>query len=481
MITRSATAKFFKNWWVFILYLVIYFIAINIVSIIRFLQFDVFYYDHSVFEQAIWSFAHFRAPLVDGISGYGLLNQLGDHFDPALYLLSPLYWVTSSYIAIFILGNTLILLSAIVLIIIASKHIKNKLMIFAIVTAYTLFIGMQNTVISGFHSELPALFTLSITLFALSSKKWKFYWTFLILTLLLKETFASIGLGLGTFLFFSGEKRKGIYSILISFAYYLVAVKVGIPLFHGFYKYGATFHGPVQSVALMFYPWIKTRTLIISFSTFGALPLLAFAFLPAILVDYFARFVLNGSPARIDLGLHYNAMVTLLLAYGSILGVEYLHRYKTYRKFIGLHAVLIITLVLFFHYKLHGPLGLVHNSAFYKHTKELGFLNNLVNQIPLSDGYLMTLNNLAPHLTHTHKVMLLRVGYQEWMPQIIALDIRGGQNANNYWPATSETYKAMYSALSSDPNYTEKKITNEQIIFIKKDNVNYEWYKTFGN
>lgn len=480
MLQKKLALKFIKTWWVFALYLSIYFIATNTVSIIRFLQFDVFYYDHSAYESSLWQAAHFKEPLIDGIrQDNRLINQLTDHFGPALYLLAPLYWFTNSYIAIFILQNLLLTLSAVFLIASAVKLIKSKLMSFTILISYTLFVGTQNLVISGLHQEFPALLTLSVALFAITYKKWKLYWVFLVLTLLMKENFVSISIGLGIFLFLSKEKAKGIASVFLSIVYYIFAMKVAVPLMGNKYVLSTNIYSPIESVVLMFLPLVKTQTMLLSFLTFSFLPLGSLAFLPAILIDYFVRFVLNGSPARINLGLHYNGMVALLLAYASLLGVAYLQKIKVYKKFINIHAILIIILVLVLHNRLHGPLGLFYNKAFYTHTKNLNFLQNFVKKIPTSDGYTMTLNNLGSHLTHEHKVVLLRGEYWEWMPQTIALDMREGQNPNNFWPLTEEITKGMVQNLEKDPNYKENKITDNQIIFSKKENVDLRWYDQF--
>ena len=106
----------------------------------------------------------------------GFISQFGDHFTPTLYIFTPIYWITNSYEPILVIGNILTVASAFVLYLIARKRIKSGLMVFAIILAYTLFIGLQNTIIANLHTELPALLTLALTLLAIERKKWKLFW-----------------------------------------------------------------------------------------------------------------------------------------------------------------------------------------------------------------------------------------------------------------------------------------------------------------
>jgi len=309
-----------------VFYLLLFLIAINAVVLNRFWQFEAFYYDHGIFDSSIWQVAHFHWPIIDHLED-GFIRQLGDHFTPTIYLLIPIYWLTSAYEPILVVENLFVAASAFVIFLIAKDKIPNRSMVFAIVLAYTLFIGLQNTIIANFHSELPALLTLAITLWAIEKKRWKYYWVFLVLTLGCKQNFAAIGVGLGIYLLTIKERKVGLATIIFSFAYYLFATKLAIPLL-GLrpYAYGSSIYSPIEMVKNVFVPSMKLETLGVSFATFGLLPFAGLGFLPSILQDFGTRFVFS-SPARWDLGLHYNATLAVLLAYGSIVGVTTLLKY----------------------------------------------------------------------------------------------------------------------------------------------------------
>lgn len=419
----------------------------------RFWQFEAFYFDHGIFDSALWQVAHGQLPYIDHLS-QTLTLQLADHFAPVMYLLSPLYFFTSGYEALLFVENLLFIASCLVVFFLAKKHIKSKLLVFALVIAYTLFIGIQNALIANFHTELPALFTLALALYFLDRKLWPPFFFFLLVTFGLKETFVTIGAGLGLYLLLTKNVRAGLVTIFLSLFYYLTVIKIIIPVLAGReYFYDIAKVGPLDLLPHLFFPPIKTETIIVSFLTFGALPLFAPAFLPAIFQDFFLRFVLTSGPARWDLGLHYNATLTLLLAYGAILGSKWLITKPRYKKFLTIHALATIALVLFFHrFRYHGPVALAYNPAFYPHTKNLDFLRNFIAKIP-TDGVVMTQNNLAVQMTHTHNPLLLRSDYGKYRPDYVAFDFRDGQNANNFWPLDPPNWTKFPQDLAADVNY----------------------------
>ncbi len=472
--------KIFKGDLPTLVYLLIYLIAINILVLLRFRQFEAYYFDHGLYDRAIWQVAHFQAPFIDHHFTNGPLLQLGDHFTPSMYLFSPVYWFTSSYEALLMINNLLVVLSAFVIFLIAKRHIKKSLMVFAIIFAYTMFVGMQNALISNFHPEISALFPLSLVFYFMDKRKWRWFWVFLIIMLGFKETFVALTVCLGIYLWLKKDKKQGICVIIFAVLYYFFIVKLIIPrLINHPYYYPLNIKSlnPIYLLGQFFAPEIKIRTLFISFATFSFLPMINLPFLPIVIQDYFLRFVIDGSPSRIDLGLHYNAIPDLLMAVSSIYAVTVLSKIKNYQRFINLHAIAIVLLVSFYQYKLHGPLGLTYNPVFYTQTKNLDFLRVFVAKIPKDKSLVMTQNNLAAQMTHETNVMLLRLNYFRWMPDVIAIDVRDGQSANNYWPLPPEHFTKLYQILEHDPNYQKVSVTKNQIYYLKKKQIDFQWYK----
>jgi uncharacterized membrane protein len=475
---KNNNFSFFKSWWFLVLFLIFYFLASNILVILRYKQFEVFYFDHGLYDQALWNASKLELPLIDHL-GSKYLNQLGDHFSPVMYLIILIYWLFPGYLTLFVMGNILIITSAWVLFLLARLKIKSKLMVSAVVIAYLMFVGMQNAILFAFHPIQIAVLTLMLMFYFFEKKNWKGFWISFILSLLVKETLVSIFIGFGIYLFLRKFYKKSLVMIVGTLIYYYVIVFHLMPLINNSqYFYHAQFYSLPEMVSQFFYPWIKSKTMFYSFASFGFLPILNITFLPTIIQNYFLRFVLNRSSVRWDLGLHYNAVISVLMAYSSILAVSFLNRVKWYKKFIGFHACIIILFVFVYHqFIYHGPLGLTYNKVFYTRTKDFEFLNNLIKKANIKkDDLVMTGNNIAPHLTHDCRVILFREKYWEWMPDKVLMDKRGGQDINNHFPLNRIAFQTMIESLDTDPNYTKIAVAEDQWIFLKKQKTDMDLY-----
>jgi len=316
------------------------------------------------------------------------------------------------------------------------------------------------------------LLTLAAALYFAETKRWRWFWVAILITLGFKEIFVGLLAGVGCYLILQRQWRQGLTAIAISLAYYFVATRMIIPYFSG-QPYG--YPMPAVSLATMvtgfFWPALKLKTILISLITFGALPIVGGAVLPLLGQDLFIRFVL-GTPHAWDLTLHYSAMMSIILYFGAIKGAEFLNQFAWYRSVAFGHGVLIVIAATLLHYRLHGALGLVYNRAFYTQTAGHAFLDRFIEQIPNS-GLVMTQNNLAVKLLHTHQIMLLRDDYWRWMPNVIAIDIREGQSPNNYWPINPGD---LYRTLKQDPNYQLHQPSEQQIYFTKKADPDMNFY-----
>src|SRR5690606_312203 len=91
-------AKTIKKNASFLDYFAIFFFVIfalfgSLVSLHRFWQYDIYYYDFGIFDQALWKVAQFKAPIIEHLVVGGKWI-FADHFNPSLFVLSPLYWFT---------------------------------------------------------------------------------------------------------------------------------------------------------------------------------------------------------------------------------------------------------------------------------------------------------------------------------------------------------------------------------------------------
>lgn len=447
---------------------ILFTIAGILVSLNRFWQYEVFYFDFGIYDQAIWNVSRFGAPIIEHhiVGGKWIF---ADHFNPSLFLLSPFYWLSAKSETLLVVQAVIVGLSGVILYKIGKYLLKNKLFALGILVCYLLFLGLQNAVISDLHDLTVMTLPLVLTFWAIIHKKVWLYFLFLVITLGFKESNFLLGAGIGISIFFLRKEwfKMGLITIALSLIWGYVSIKIIIPSFsNGIYAYSPVFSSNIFENIYSFidHPF-KQRTLFYSFLSFGFLPFLAPEIWFLLLQDYAIRFVGDSCCSRWDLGLHYNAPSAVLLGIASILALRRLQRIKSISKFLPLLIILIIGNAIFlYRFVLHGPLALAYNPAFYNHTKDFAFLNNLVKKIP-NNASVMTQNNLASHFTH-QKVFLLKDNYDNYKPEYIVVDLRNEQNPNNFFG--TKNILTIVELLRKDSKYELIYQTKEQFIYRRK-------------
>lgn len=461
-----------KKYKIILIISIIYTAITLLVTLNRFWQYEAFYYDHGIYDMAIWKVSRFKTPTIEHLDIPGKII-FADHFHPTIFLFTPLYWLTERQEVILIGQAIIIGLSILFAYLIAEYLIKNKIMRYALIFSFIGFIGFQNALIANFHDVTIGILPLLISVWAALTKRWRLYWVSLFFMLGSREMMGLVGASLGIYLLSKGRsyRKYALLTIVICLAYWYVAVNMIIPYF----RQGPFLYQPqyptsiVEGFTRFYYPWIKTRTIFWSLLTFGFLPLLYPPLYPAIILDYIIRFVLNTGSARWDLGLHYNVVVTPLLFLASVEAVKRLEKKYKSKSFINIFAFVLIITVVSLHYFLRGPLGLSYNSVFYKHTGNQKFMDDILSAIP-KEGKIMAPGNIAVRLTH-YNVILPRGNYQEYNPDVIVIDLREGQNPNNYWPLQEGSTVNLRNKLKLDINYKDIMNDPNRHIFVKSRNL----------
>lgn len=448
------------------IFVILYAVAAVLVSLHRFWQYEVFYFDFGIFNQAIWYASRLQPPVIEHLVVPGKWI-FADHFSPTMFLLAPLYWVTSHQEVLLIAQALAVSLSGLVLYRIGQRVLKDNLVSFAVMVAYLLFVGLQNAIITDLHEVTVGTLPLMLLLWAYVARRQKFFWLFLLLTLGIKESTAILGATLGLIIMLTDKKwrRIGVVTLIISIAWGLIATKLIVPFFSG----GAYGYSPILPTELwghiagFFNEAIKRKTLLYSFGSFLFLPLL---YPPAWLLmiqDFYIRFVPKNTNLRWDLGLHYSAQLAPILGYGAVMALK-----KFRRPILG--VFLIVVAVYLHQFKLHGPLGLAYNPAFYAHTKNFAFLDRLILQVP-KNATVMAQNNLATRFSH-QTVFLLRKNYWDWESDYIVIDARDGQNPNNFFGIKDYQgigdIEEIIGSIRVDPAYQTIYQTEKQFVFKKK-------------
>lgn len=452
--------------------LIIY-LALSIsVGLNRYWQFNAFWYDFGIFDETVWKLSRFQLPIIEQLSPPHGEIVWGDHFNPSAILLTPFYWITDRTEIIIVAQSLFVTISAGVFYFISRDLIKNALARFALLLSFMGYVGLQNALYTDVHNIVFAMLPLSLAFWAIYKRAWKLYWLFLLLTLGFQETMSAVGIGLGIFIILKCRKdlNVGFLTILISLVWGLVFIKfLGPALVGHSYTYQPQVPASVIDMAKsLVIPYdLKLKTILVTFATFGFIPVISISTIFLIFENFFERFVLNAAATRWDLGFHYNALLSPIMFVATLEALLIIQKTK-FRRFITLWAIITILVTIFIHrFYYHGPLLLATNRIFYDQTKNAKFLDNFVKQIP-TNGLLMTQNNFAAHFTHKN-VILLNKNYEQIMPDIIAIDIRGGQNANNFFPLSEGGTKELISSLYQNPNYIDESLSKNELIFIRKD------------
>jgi uncharacterized membrane protein len=419
---------------------------------------------------AIWRVSRFQLPIVDHPSfGDSGLLIFGDHFNPSMLLLAPLYWITSRQEIILIAQTLASTFGAFFAFLIARKCVTNKLAVFSLIFAYLGFVGLQNALITDLHDATLSVLPITIIFWALINRKWKTMYLFLIVLLGLKESFSGLGVAIGIYIILRDRKNylHGVAVIAVSIIWGLLAIHYIIPHFSkGIYLYtpGNIPTNPLELIKGFTEPPIRIRTMFYSFLTFGFTPFLDIAILPAIFENFFERFILLNRAN--DLGFHYNAPLSPLMFMGGVYAFKLISKYKNLKKIVPIYAIFIVLIVGYLQrVQLDGPLGLSYNRVFYQQNDHVKYVDEFVKHFPKS-GVIMTQNDLAVRLTHQN-VKLIRLNYGTINPDYVILNLTDGMNANSYYPVSAEEVKSMRDKLIDDKNYKLTKYGDELYIFSK--------------
>lgn len=453
-------------------FIAIYTLAAIIVSVLRYYQFETHYFDFGIFDKAIWEASRLQAPIVYHMNfDTGKNIILADHFNPSIFLLSPLFWITERREILLIAQAVSVGLSAVIGFYIARTLVKSKIAIFALIVSYLGFIGMQNALITDFHEATIVTVPLMLSIWAALKRKWKLFYVCLFVILGFKEAFAGLGVGLGLFLVITGrENRKHtVTTIGISLLWAYLTTSIIIPHLSGRPYFYAPQDG-LLGVKLMIEGILsfdtRAKTLFYSFASFGFLPAFYAPLLPAISENLISRFI--SDPARFGLQFHYSAPLSALMFFSSAFVFQRMEKSKRLVKIIVPYSVLIISFVFVMHqFYLRGPLALAYNPTFYSQTKNTKYIEDFLKKMP-QNGLIMTQNDLSVRFTHGD-VMLLDKNYLDKKPTHVILNLTPGQNLNNYFPLSAGDAIELKNLLLYDNNYKLTKFGDELYLFTRID------------
>lgn len=462
-------AKLYKRKEEIVIYLLIalFFIASSLVSVLRYYQFQSFYFDFGIFDRALWLAAHFKTPVVFHPNFHGAEKIIfADHFNPSMFLLAPLYWITDKREIFLIAQSLIVALSGFIAYQFSKFFVKNTWVRVGLLCCYFLFVGLQNAMISDIHDATLATLPLMIAFWTIEKKKWVLYFAMLFIILGLKESFAGLVIGVGLYVAWKRQFKQALATIIVSLTWFYLVTNFVIPYFSGapyFYSSGANADFAISSV---FSPLIKIKTMFFSFLSFGFLPLFYPPLWPAIFENFFERFA-TLSDTRWGLGLHYSATLSPLFFVASVKVVAYLQKRKVPSLVFTVLGIILFCITLFLHrFILHGPLGLSYNPDFYHAAAKTKYLDNFIQHIP-HKGLIMTQQDIAVRLTHEN-VTLLDTNFTVTKPDVIVLNLTPGLDPNVYFPAGLSVATKIKDRLLQDEHYHVIKYGDQLYLFVRK-------------
>jgi uncharacterized membrane protein len=315
---------------------------------------------------------------------------------------------------------------------------------------YVWFVGLHNALITEFHEVGLLPLPVSLLLYGMIAKRAGWLWIGVLLTLMVKETtFVIPGwFGLWMVWHYRGRWRRLGWMVSVAAAIYgLTVLFVIIPFFAGgdYYYLSEARESSGRWEALD----MKFATVWQSLASYGFLPLLAPDALVPVLANWLSRF--QSSYARLDLGLHYNAEVAPTLLFAAAFGLKrILSRAKVriaplfFSLFVLSVGVIVLSVLT-----LQSPIRLAIIPDFYRHTENFGFLERLLAAVP-EHGLIMASHHLAGKLAD-RDVLMLRDNYWNYQPDWIVVDMRDGQEPNNFLGLQDPD--RVFATLLGDPDY----------------------------
>lgn len=436
-----------------------FFLFFCALTLTRFYSFQVFYYDFGIFARMIWLLAHFQAPYIEHVS-LGHILFLGDHFNPSIALMAPLFWVTSDLRILLVEQAFAIAASGVVMYKIARKSDLSFLVAIFATTMYLIFAGTLNPLVTDWHPEPTAgLFLLLFYYYFAYSQSRILPLVTALIFLGFKESNALTLMFLLVNLFMVyPKKRKAITIALAGISVWFLAVtRFIIPVIsrHAYF-YTPVFPKTIQSAIQTVLEKEKIHLAYISFFSYGFLPIAGGLALIPVVGELAIRFLPTEAKYDVStLGSHYSVYLSIFLALAVLGAFSGFKKYFPKRKMV-LAAIAGIGL-LFSVYSARkiatSPINLSINRIFWRELKPNPNLLRFVQSVPKT-GSIMSQNNLLPHFVgRRENVYLLTRTYSRIKPDIIVFDLTPGQNPNNNWSTNQKYEGEMKDLLLKDTSY----------------------------
>lgn len=222
-------------------------------------------YDWGVFEQAVWLLSQGKPPFVTLMGR----NSFGDHASLILLLVAPIYRLFPAAGTLLFLQSLMLALGALPVFLAARRKLGEKAaLVFSFAYLLHPAVGLVN--VHHFHPDTFLPFFVGMAVWCALDRRWRWYWVFVVLALMVKEDVALVVVPLGVFVARYRDARRGGTTMIVAVVAAFVGMQllmrslVGVPTRN---MWRIPFGGPLGSVrmfiehpgAVLQYLWSDSR------------------------------------------------------------------------------------------------------------------------------------------------------------------------------------------------------------------------------
>lgn len=410
-------------------------------------------WDLGIFTQAVSAYGRFEAPIVP-LEGTDV-NLLGDHFQPWIALIGPIYRVFPSPITLLVVQALLFAVAAVPIVRLATKNLGVVIGVL-IAIAYGLSWGIAHALAFDFHEIALAVPLLAFSVVALVEERWRAALLYALPLVFCKEDLGLTVAVLAAVVAWRCGKpayRWAAGTAVWGLAWTAFAAKVVIPaLGSGDYSYDTKFAESPTDGAKEFVLGFaagdaraSTAFMLLVITLFLALrsPVALIA-IPTIAWRFWSTNHLYWSDDY-----HYDAILMPIMFVAMIDALMSLKRQGRSRRVITGFAAgsAVVALVL----AAGGPLHRLAERDFYDPATAAQSVDLVARQIPKGDSVAAT-NNIAPKLVSDYDVTLFpRLSRDRSVPDWIIVDT----NTYNMFPTSPDGVRKALEQTEAGGQYRE--------------------------
>lgn len=208
-----------------------YVVFMSVLTLARHNTFQTHSFDLGIHDQVVYNILH-HGVMRSTQHGPEVINYIGEHFSPILFLLAPLYAIRQEAGTLLVLQSLLLGIGAIPVYLLARLKTRSTAISLALSVTYLLYPALHGVNTFDFHQIAPVTPLLLFALYFLEARRDVPFLVFLGLALLTKEEVALTVVAIGLYLFLVRRRyRLGLALAGFGLAYFFAVVKIVMPSF----------------------------------------------------------------------------------------------------------------------------------------------------------------------------------------------------------------------------------------------------------